>query len=236
MIRPKNETEDLLLLLTKNRETLIHQIHTRPEETLEFRMIKPKATFHFNPPIQIEDDWMLELIDLEVYKSIFNIPEEDSEFELYEFPHEKSGGVSYGKVRDEIERDLEITDNTATDLQDDMIGQNVIEEFGNQVIKRMRDDKNMLIFAGYTKSLFQDFGSYLRTKVDLVEDDIKLVLDEYNSSFITCELTLSIYTFKHLSEALFNILQPEYELFNNSVDIEFDDITMKTKLVVRRVL
>ena len=36
--------------------------------------------------------------------------------------------------------------------------------------------------------LFQDFESYLRTEVNLIEDDIKLVLDEYNSSFITYEL------------------------------------------------
>ena len=36
MIRPKNETEYLLLSITKNCETIIYQIHTGPEETLEF--------------------------------------------------------------------------------------------------------------------------------------------------------------------------------------------------------
>ena len=50
---------------------------------------------------------------------------------------------------------------------------------------------------------------------------------------MTYELQLVIYSFKDLSEALFNILQPEYELFNNSIDIEIDDITMKTKLIVK---
>ena len=39
-IQPKNETEDLLLSIIKKCETLIHQIHTRPEETLEFIEIK----------------------------------------------------------------------------------------------------------------------------------------------------------------------------------------------------
>ena len=58
-------------------------------------------------------------------------------------------------------------------------------------------------------------------------------LDEYNSSFITYELEPGIYTFKDISKALFNFLQPKYELYNNSVDIEFDDIVMKIKLVVR---
>ena len=81
--------------------------------------------------------------------------------------------------------------------------------------------------------MFQDFKSYFRTEVDLVEDVIKLLLDEYNSSFITYELSPGIYTFKDISEALFNILQSEYPKPSNVVDIEYDDITMKTKLVVR---
>ena len=67
----------------------------------------------------------------------------------------------------------------------------------------------------------------------MIEDDIKLVLDEYNSSFITYELQPGLYTFKDISEALSNILQTEYPGPSNVIDTEFDDITMKTKLVVR---
>ena len=51
--------------------------------------------------------------------------------------------------------------------------------------------------------------------------------------FFTYELEPGFYTFKDLPEALFNILKPEYAEFNNSVVIEFVDITMKTKLVAR---
>ena len=91
----------------------------------------------------------------------------------------------------------------------------------------------MRILEIYVTSIFQDFECFLRTEVILVEDDIRLLLDEYSSTFITYELQSGIYTFRDLSEALFNILQPEYEEFNNSVVFEFDDITMKTKLVVR---
>ena len=67
----------------------------------------------------------------------------------------------------------------------------------------------------------------------MVEDDIKLVLDEYNSSFNIYEIQPGIYTFKDISEALFNILQIEYPGPSNVIVIEYDDITMKTKLVVR---
>ena len=86
----------------------------------------------------------------------------------------------------------------------------------------------------YIDSVFQDFKSFLRKQVDLVEEDIRLVLDEFNSSFITYEFEPGIYNFKGISKAPFNILQPEYELYNNSIDIEYDDITMKTELVARR--
>ena len=141
MIRPKNQTEDLLLSITKNCETLIRQTHRKPEETLEFKMTKPRETFHFKPPIQIKGDWMIGLTDLEVYNSIFNITEENNKFPLYKFPDEKAGGVTYEKVRDEIEKDLDIEDITAADLQDDIIGPLIIEEYNEQVTKRMNDEQ-----------------------------------------------------------------------------------------------
>ena len=109
MIRPKNETEDLLLSLTKNCETLIEQAHREAEETLEFKMIKSRETFHSNPPIQVKGEWMIGLTDLEVYNSFFNITEQSNNFKLYIFPDEKCRGVSYEKVRDEIERYLDIS-------------------------------------------------------------------------------------------------------------------------------
>ena len=231
MIKPKNKTEDLLLSIAKNCETLIEQTHRKPEETLEFKKIKPRKTFHFNPPIQVKEDWMIGLVNLEVYNSIFNITEENNKFKLYKFPDEKIGGISY--TRDEIERDLDISDITDADLQDDIIAPIIIEEYKKQVTKRMEDGGYMNILARYTNSVFQDFESFLRTQIDLVEDDIELVLEEYNSNFITYELTPGIYTFKDISEALYNILQSEYPGPGNVIDIEYDDITMKTKLVVR---
>ena len=83
MIQPKNKTEDLLLSITKNCETLIEQTHRKAEETLEFKVIKPRETFHFEPPIQVKGDWMIGLTHLEVYNSIFIITEENNKLELY---------------------------------------------------------------------------------------------------------------------------------------------------------
>ena len=233
MIRPKNETEDLLLSITKNCETLIEQTHRKAEETLAFKMNKSRETFHFSQPIQIQGHWMIGLTDLEVYNSIFNITEENNKFELYKFPDEKAGGVTYEKVRDEIEKDFDIEDITAEDLQDVIIGPIIIEEYKEQVTKRMNDEQYINILAIYTRSVFQDFESFLRTQIDLVEDDIKLVLDEYNSNFVTYELAPGIYSYRDMAEALYYILQSEYPSSGSEILIRLDDITRKTKLVVR---
>ena len=232
MIRPKNERDDLLVSKTKKCETLFEKTHRKADETLEFKMIKPRETFHFKPPIQVKGDWMIGLTDLEVYYSFFEITEENNKLQLYNIPDEKAGGVTYERVRDEIERDLDISDITAADLQEDLIAPFIFEEYKEQVPKRMKNEQYMNIVAGYVSSVFQDFESYLRTEVDLIEDDIKLVLDEYNSSFITYDLQPGIYTFNVFSEALFNILQLEYPRPSNVIDIQFDNITRKTKLVV----
>ena len=232
-IQSKNKTKDLLLSVTKNCETLIDQTNRKAEETLESKMVKSREIFHFNPPIPIQGSCMIGLTDLEVYNSVLNIIEKNNKFELYKFLDEKPGGVPYEKVRDKIERDLDISDITATDLQDEIIAPIIIKEYRGHVTKRMKDDQYMLILLCYTSSKFHDFEIYLRAEVDLVEDDIRLVLDESNSSFITFELEPVIYTFEDLSKALFNILQPGYPASSSKTAMELNDITMRTKLFVR---
>ena len=91
----------------------------------------------------------------------------------------------------------------------------------------------MNLLAGYIRSLFQDFEIYLRTEVDLIEDDVILLLIKYNSSFPTFEIQRGIYTFKDISELLFNSFQSEYPGPSNVINFEVDDLTMKTKFVVR---
>ena len=96
----------------------------------------------------------------------------------------------------------------------------------------MKDEQYMNILSIYTGSVFQDLESSLRTQIDLIEDDVKLVLDEYSSSFITYELEPGIYSYREISEALFNNLQLENPSSDSKILIRLDDITRKTKLVV----
>ena len=40
-------------------ETLIEQTHGKAKETLDFKMIEPRETFHFNPPVLVEGSWTM---------------------------------------------------------------------------------------------------------------------------------------------------------------------------------
>ena len=43
---------------------------------------------------------------------------------------------------------------------------------------------------GYARSPFRDFESYLRIVFGLEEDNIRLILKQYNEKFVTYELEL----------------------------------------------
>ena len=60
-----------------------------------------------------------------------------------------------------------------------------------------------------------------------------MVLDEYNSNFITYELEPGFYSYRDIAEAVFYILQSDYPQSNSEILFRLDDITRKTKLVVR---
>ena len=82
------------------------------------------------------------------------------------------------EIRDEIGKDFETSDITVTDIEKEILGPINIEEYRKQVWKRLKNIKFMNILAVYNSSILQDFESFLRTEVDLFEDDIRLVLDE----------------------------------------------------------
>ena len=225
MIRPKNETQDLLLSIAKNCQTLIEQTHRKAEETMEFKMVKPRETFHFKPPIQIKGDWMIGLTDLEVYNSIFNITEENNKFEIYRDTTAKFGFL---ELKDELEEILNISHITDKHLDDEVLGRRIIDEYIKLSRERMNTDGYMLLLLDYGRSLFRDFESYLRIVVGLDEEDIQLILKEYNSHFITYELTPGIYTIQDTSDAI-----QTFSGHKEIIEIEYDDISMKTKNILK---
>ena len=168
---------------------------------------------------------MIGLTDLEVYNSTFNITEENNKFELY---RDTSAKFGFLELKDELEEILNISHITDKHLDDEVLGRRIIDEYIKLSRERMSTDGYMLLLLDYGKSLFRDFESYLRIVVGLDEEDIQLVLKEYNSHFITYELTPGIYTIQDISDAI-----QTFSGHKEAIQIEYDDISMKTKIILK---
>ena len=88
----------------------------------------------------------------------------------------------------------------------------------------------MILLLGYGRSQFRNFESYLRIVVGLDEEDIQLNLKQYDSSFITNELTPGLYTIQDISDAVHT-----FSGHTEIIQIEYDDITMETKLISKYI-
>ena len=77
---------------------------------------------------------------------------------------------------------------------------------------------------GYARSPFRYFESSLRIVVGFEEDDIQLILEQYNTNSATYVLDPGIYTIKDLQKAVY----PLGDHQGNS-QIEYDDLNKKTK-------
>ena len=226
MIQPKNETEDLLLSLTKNCEKLIEQIHRKAEEVLEFRQIKSREMFHSYPPIQTKGDCLLGLIVLEVYSSIFNINTTNDRYELYTDTFDE---LSFDKKKDELEEILEISNITDENLQDEITGPRIIEIYWKLRSEKSSTDVYIILLRGYASSPFPDFESYLRIIINLDEVDIQSILKQYNANFVIFEIDPGIYIIKDLHEAVHPLGDHE-----GTLQIEYDDLNNKVKLILTR--
>ena len=86
----------------------------------------------------------------------------------------------------------------------------------------------MILLLGYSRSLFRHFESFLIVVVGLDEEDIRLILKQKNSHFITYELTPGIYTIQDISDTI-HTFSGHSEIIRN----EYDDISMKTKIILK---
>ena len=64
---------------------LIKQTHTKPQETHEFKLTKPRESFSFKPScnLSLESNRNIGLTSLGVYNSLLNITEQNNKFDLY---------------------------------------------------------------------------------------------------------------------------------------------------------
>ena len=189
-------------------------------------MIKPRETSHFTPPIQAKGDWMIVLVDLEVYKSIFVIIEENNNFELYTDTFDE---FSFEELKDELEEILNIRKITDADLEDETTGPRIIKAYWKLRSEKSRTDGYSILLMGYARTPFGDFESYLRIVIGLEEDNIQLILKQYLETFVTYELDPGNYTFEDIQKSVYPLGDHE-----GTLQIGYDDLNKKSKLLLKR--
>ena len=132
----------------------------------------------------------------------------------------------FTELKYELEEVLDISDITHKHLQDEIIGPRIIPAYKKLETEKGLTDSYYLFLMGYAQSPFRDFERYLRMTIGLDEDDILLILKQYNSDFVTYELSLGIYTTKDFSEVVYTMGDHE-----GTLQKEYDNISMQTKLI-----
>ena len=169
-IQPKNETVELLLSFTKNCETLIHQIHTTPKETLETNLTKPRQTFHSTPPISIEGSWIINLANLEVCNSFFKITE-NNKFEFYTQPRDSE--FSFTELKDKVAEALGLLNTSIEDLEHEPDNSKTYRKLSIEM--RQTDGYHTRLLRS-SQPPFRDLESYLRILTGPNEDDVQVIL------------------------------------------------------------
>ena len=77
-----DKKESLLLNIAKSNQEIVENTHSKPQETLEFKMNKQKESFSFDIPLELPEKWMMGVTSLEVYNTVYNITEKNNKFKL----------------------------------------------------------------------------------------------------------------------------------------------------------
>ena len=163
---------------------------------------------------------------MEVHNSLFNINHTNNKFELYTDTFDE---FSVEELKDEFEEILIIPNITDAHLEDETLAARIIKTYWELRLEKSSTDGYIILLIGYPRSSFREFESFLGIVVGLEEDDIRLILKQYNAHFVTFELHPGNYTFEDLQEAVYPLGDHE-----GTLQIEYDHLNKKTKLNLKR--
>ena len=124
---------------------------------------------------------MIRLTSLEVCNFIFHI----TEIIIFELYTELFDEFSFTELKDELEEILGFAVYSPEHLRGEILGSRIGNAYKNLSSEKRQTDGSFMLLLGYVRSPFREFESSLRIVFGLDEDDIQLILKQYNSIFIT---------------------------------------------------
>ena len=76
-----DKKESLPLSIAKSNQEIVENTHSKPQETLEFKMTKQES-FSFDVSLLLSEKWMMGVTSLEVYNTVYNITEKNNKLEI----------------------------------------------------------------------------------------------------------------------------------------------------------
>ena len=222
---------ELLLLIKKHTDTLIQQTKTKPQETLEFKMIKQMQTFSFSPPINLieEGRWLLAVSSFECTNSVFNITNENNSFSIIIPGHYQN--KSDEETIDELNKLLELRSQNGIELNVEQVrkkGLILINDYSLSSLDMFKDE----ILEDLKNAKYNDLEDMVY-RFRLTYDEIMDILDlKYIPTKRTgYSIEPNIYNVVDLNKTLKNILPN-----NVKIDITIDERKYKTDLRINQTL
>ena len=111
-------------------------------------MIKPRETIHFDTQNQIKEDWMIGLINLEIYNSFLNITEENNKFERCSGSPDDA--FSFLQLKDKLAKTVGLSYISLEALQHNIHLPEIIEAYRELMVEESQTDGFHSISMGYT--------------------------------------------------------------------------------------
>ena len=221
----------MLLLIKKHTDTLIGKTKTKPQETLEFEMIRSKQTFSFNPLLNLveEGKWLIAVSLFDCTISVFNITNDNNSFSIIIPGHYQTEFAE--KIFDDLNKLLELR-SLELHVEEVKKRGNKIKMGDNEYKLSDFDTQKNEVLEELRNVKYNDLND-LVYRMRLTYDEIIGILDlEYiPRKRIGYSLNLGIYEVVGLNNTLKHILPN-----NVKVIVTIDDVRLKSKIKIIQTL
>ena len=227
-----DKKESLLLSIAKCNQEIVENTHSKPQETLEFKMNKQKESFSFDVPLELPEQWMMGVTSLEVYNSVYNITSKNNSFQI-QLTDEQLNGIDTKLVMN-----IEYLHRTKQSNFVKTVYNLMDTSFKNKKKLLKNDlDKIKYIISQYKNEEWLNIDENTKSLVNTIQIPYFETIDlPIMNEKIEIKLQPGIYELTDLNTAIeqklryYNQANGEFKINGLSINIEADTISMKSVL------
>ena len=209
----------------------MEQAKTKPQEVLDFKKIRSKQTFSFNPPINPSEEgkWLLRVTLFDCTKSVFKITDENNSFSITTPSHWNS--ESAVKTIDKPNKLIDLRSENGIDLHVEQVrkkGILLINDYSLSSLSRFKNEVLEELKTAKYNDLEDMINRYQLTYVEIIDIlDLKYI----PTSNIGYTLPPNMYKIIVINFVLKSLLPKEVK-----VNITIDDVKLKSNLTTIKTI